>query len=318
MGMTGRAAIMAIEDVILRKEVSDFLEKNDWQPVEVFTHGATSEILIVEKSNEKYAFKLAREKAKEVVLREHRIVTYLNSIEPELNVPRVSEWLEEIEGFLMEFLISPTPGVKQSESWTVELARALRGIHNVRLPEIDGIPDDRPDIAMTVSRRLADRCGIIHNGEDYWRRLPEEYIPALEKVRSHYDTYFTLIPDVEKVLANTQPALTHGDLMGDNIMTRFDGTPVFIDWGEVRISSGLLDLACLLTFPGWSEETIDCFLVEYYGPETLKKALPGVQVLRKFYRYLTCVSSLWWLMQPEEERLDTVGRAFFEKVLATL
>jgi aminoglycoside phosphotransferase (APT) family kinase protein len=309
---------MSIEDILSRKAISDFLEKNKWQPVEVFTHGATSEILIVEKSNEKYALKLAREKAKEVVVREHRLLTHLNSIEPELNVPRVSEWLEDIDGFLMEYLLSSTPEVRQSESWPVKLARALRRIHRINLPEIDGIPDDRPDIALTVSRRLADRCGIIYNGEDYWKSLPGEYIPALEKVRKHFDTCFALVPDVEIALKRDKPALTHGDLAGDNIMVRSDGAPVFADWGEVRISSGLVDVACLLTYVDWSEEVIERFMTEYYGAEALEEALPGIQLLRRFYRYYTCVSCLWWLIQPEEERLDTIGRAFFEKVLAKL
>ncbi|MBN2075341.1 MAG: aminoglycoside phosphotransferase family protein [Dehalococcoidales bacterium] len=309
---------MSIEKILSRKAVSDFLEKNGWQPVDVITHGATSDILIIEKNHEKRALKLARKKAKEIVVREHRLLTYLNATGLESNVPRVGDWLEEIEGFQMEYLFSPTPEVKQSETWCIELAQTLRMIHNVKLPDIDEIPDDRPDIALTVSKRFTDQCAVIHKGNDYWKNLPDEYVPVLEIVRRYYDTYIALIPDVEKGLKNTQPAMTHGDLAGDNIMSRSDGTPVFVDWGEARISSGLLDLACLLTFPGWSEETIDCFLVEYYGPEALKKALPGVQVLRKFYRYLTCVSSLWWLIQPEEEKLDTVGRAFFEKLLTKL
>jgi hypothetical protein len=80
----------------------------------------------------------------------------------------------------------------------------------------------------------------------------------------------------------------------------------------------MLDLACLLTFMDWSEETTERFLVEYYGREGLEEVLPGIQVLRRFYRYLTCVSCLWWLIQPEEEKLDTVGRAFFERIITKL
>ena len=309
---------MSLEDIISRKEVSDFLEKNGWQPFDVITHGATSDVLIIEKTHEKCALKLAREKAREIVVREHRILTYLNATGLESNVPRVGEWLVEIDGFIMEYLLSPALEVRHSENWPVELARALRRIHRVNLPEIDGIPDDRPDIALTVSRRLVDRCSIIHNKEDYWKSLPREYIPALTMVRNHHDTYIVLIPEVEKALTNTQPAITHGDLAGDNIMSRSDGTPVFVDWGEIRISSGLLDLACLLTFTDWSEETIGCFLAEYYRRERLEEILPDIRILCRFYRYLTCVNCLWWLIQPEEEKLDTVGRAFFEKVLAKL
>jgi fructosamine-3-kinase len=309
---------MSIEKIFSRKELSDFLEKNSWQPVDIVTHGATSDILIIEKNHEKLALKLAREKAREIVLREHRVLTYLNTTEPESNVPEVSEWLEEIDGFLMEYLLSPTAEMKQPETWCIELSRALRGIHNIKLPEIEGIPDDRPDIHLTVSKRFADHCAVIHRGNEYWKNLPNEYVPVLEMVRSHYGTYIALIPEVEKALANVRPALTHGDLAGDNIMSRSDGIPVFVDWGEVRISSGMLDLACLLTFTDWSEETTERFLVEYYGPEGQEEVLPGIQVLRRFYRYLTCVSCLWWLIQPEEEKLDTVGRAFFERIITKL
>ena len=310
---------MSIEKILSRKAVSDFLEKNRWQPVDIVTHGVTSDILIVEKNNEKRALKLARDKAKEIVLREHRLLTYLNTTEPESNVPRVGEWLEEIDGFLMEYLFSPPPEVKQSVTWCLELARALRRIHNIKLPEIDGMPDDRPDIHLTVSKRFTDHCAVINKEDEYWKNLPEEYTPALKKVRNYYDAYIGLIPDVERTLTNTKPALTHGDLMGDNIMSRSDGTPVFVDWGEVRISSGLLDLACLLTFYDWPEDTIERFMLEYCGSfEALEKVLPGIHVLRRFYRYLTCVSSLWWLIQPEEDQLDTVGRAFFNRILKKL
>ncbi len=310
---------MSIEELISRKSVSDFLEKNGWQPVEVITHGATSDILVIERDSEKYALKIAREKAKEIVLREHRLLKYLNTIEPEANVPGVEEWLEEISGFMMEYLLYPSSEVRQSETWAMQLARALCTVHGTKVPDIEGIPDDRPDIRLTVTRRLADQCSIVHNGDDYWKSLPEGYRPALEVVRRHYDTYIALMPDIEKALADARPALTHGDLAGDNIMLRPDGTPVFADWGEVRISSGLLDLACLFTFTDWSEEKAERFLAEYCGSrEMLEKISPHVRVLRTFYRYLTCVNCLWWLIQPEEEKLDTVGRAFFEKVLAEL
>ena len=219
----------------------------------------------------------------------------------------------------MEYLLSPTPEIKQSENWPVELARALRRIHGVQIPEIGGIPDDRSDIAHTICERFNDHSTMVLKDDNYWENLPEEYLPALEMVRCHYDSYIAPIPDVEKALANARAVITHGDLAGDNIMSRSDGTPVFIDWGEVRISSGLLDLACLLTFVDWPEETVEYFLGEYFCSPTIpEETLPGIQVLRRFYRYLTCVSSLWWLIQPEEEKLDTVGRAFFEKVLAKL
>jgi aminoglycoside phosphotransferase (APT) family kinase protein len=309
---------MSIEDIISRKEVSSFLEKNNWRPVNIITHGATSEILIIEKGSEKYALKLAREKAKEIIVREHRILTHLNTIEPELNVPKVGEWLEEIDGFTMEYLHSPLPEFRQSETWPLELARALRRIHNVKLPEIGGIPDDRPDIHLKVSKRFTDQVDILQKRNEYWKNLADEYVPTLEKVRDYYSEYIALIPDVEKTFMNTRPALTHGDLAGDNIMSRSDGTPVFVDWGEVRVSSGLLDLVCLLTFTDWSEETIERFLIEYYGREGLEEVSPGIQVLRRFYCYLTCVNCLWWLIQPEEEKLDTVGRVFFDKVLTRL
>ncbi len=309
---------MSIERILSRKTVTKFLKKNGWQPVDVITHGATSDILIIEKNHEKRALKLAREKAKDIVVREHRLLLYLNKAGAKANVPGAGEWLEEIDGFQMEYLFSPTPEIKQSETWYIELARALGRIHRIRAPEIDGVPDDRPDIALAVSKKFNDQCSVIHKGDEYWRDLPGEYNPALEKVRDCYGEYIALIPGLERALENARPTLTHGDLAGDNIMSRSDGTPVFVDWGEARISSGLVDLACLLTFSDWPEDKIERFLGEYSSAESSEDALPGIRMMRRFYRYLTCVNCLWWLIQPEEEKLDTVGRAFFDKVLAKL
>ena len=115
------------------------------------------------------------------------------------------------------------------------------------------------------------------------------------------------------------PALTHGDLAGDNIMLKQDGALTFVDWGETRISSPLTDLACLLSYRIGSEDRTQEFLNIYFNsPEALEKNLPCLQVLIRLYRYRSCVQSLLWLNEEGETGLDVIGRAHFEKVRAAL
>jgi len=311
---------MSIEDITSRKSVAAFLERNNWWPVQAVTFGATGYVLVVERDSERRALKVARDKASVSKLStEHRLLRHLNNTQLRPYVPEVGEWLEEVGGFIMECLQYPEREGKRSETWILSLARALRMMHGIEINPINGIPDDRPDISRTVSKRLAEKFGIVLEGDEYWKSLPEEYRSKLEIVRGHYGTYSALIPDAERAIKNARPALTHGDLAGDNIMSKADGTPVFVDWGEARISTGILDIAELLTYVDWSGEETELFLKEYFvSRESFEEALPCIQVLRELYRYLACVGSLWWLTRPGDEGLDAVGRAFFEKVVVTL
>ncbi len=131
-------------------------------------------------------------------------------------------------------------------------------------------------------------------------------------------TYSGLLQQIEELLIDARPALTHGDLAGDNIMLTPDGRLAIADWGTTRISDALMDVAHLLTYAGWSGDEERQFLSTYFGndPSTLEDAMPGIQVLTRLYRYQSCVQSLLWL--NEEEGLDAVGRAHFERMLSAL
>jgi thiamine kinase-like enzyme len=311
---------MSIESIVSRKEVASFLERNNWTPVQAVGFGYTGYVLIIERDSEKYALKIARNEDRVGTLStEFQLLQYLNNTPLKSQVPEVGEWLEEVGGFLMEYLISPAPEEVRGETWLPRLAHALRRMHNTELPDIKGIPDDRPNISRSISKRFTDFFNIVLNGDDYWISLPEAERPKLEIVRQHHQKYSTLIPDVENALINTRPALTHGDLAGDNIMLKPDGTLVFIDWEGARISSPLCDVACVLSYINRSEEEIERFLEEYFGSrKKLEEFLPCIQGLHNLYRYRNCVGSLWWLNERAETGLDAVGMAYFNRVLAEL
>ncbi len=282
--------------------------------------GYTAEVLIIERDSEKHAMKIARDEERIGTLStEYQLLQYLNTSPLKSQVPEVGEWLEDVCGFLMEYLTYPSPDEVRGETWLPRLARTLRKLHDIELPNIESIPNDLPDIAWSISKRFTDFFNIALNGEDYWEGLPETEKPKLEIVRQYHNKYSALIPGVEDKLKNTRPALTHDDIAGDNIMLKPDGTLVLADWGAARISSPLCDLACGLSYIDRSEEDTERFLVEYFGSrEKLEESLPCIQGLRTLYRYRNCVGSLWWLNEDAKTGLDEVGMAYFNRILAEL
>lgn len=310
---------MSIEDITSRKAVSSFLERNKWT-VQAVEFGYTAEVLIIERDSEKRAMKIARDEDRIGTLStEYQLLQYLNNTPLRSQVPEVGEWLEDVGGFLMEYLTYPALEEVRGETWLPQLARTLRKLHDVELPNIEGIPDDRPYIGRSIGKRYIEFFGIILNGDDYWEDLPETERPKLEIVRQYHQKYSALVPSVEDNLKNTRPALTHDDLAGDNILLKPDGTLVLADWGAARISSPLCDLACVMSYTSRPEEEIERFLEEYFGSrDKLEEFLPCIHGLCTLYRYRNCVGSLWWLNEDVKTGLDAVGMAYFNRILAEL
>ena len=235
-------------------------------------------------------------------------------------LPRVGDWLPEVDGFLMDLLRYPTPAEVKVPSWAPSLGRAVRILHSLSLPAIATIPVDRPNVGNAVSHRFRLLFQHVLREDGYWARLPQADRPKLAHVRAHHETYAGLLPQVVHALADVEPALTHGDLAGDNIMLTQDDRLALVDWGTARFSAPLTDVANLLTYARWSEDESDRFLRAYFDddPAALEAAWPCLQTLFRLYRYRSCVQSLRWLNKAGEQRLDGVGRAHFERVLNLL
>ncbi|HEY93858.1 MAG TPA: aminoglycoside phosphotransferase family protein [Dehalococcoidia bacterium] len=311
---------MSIEGIISRKEVSSFLERNNWHPVQAIEFGKHSDVLIIEKGNTRYALKLVRDEEDiDSSKKEYRVLKYLNSTPLKPYVPEVGEWLGDIGGFMMEYLEFTTPGETKTERMIPKIARALRLLHEVEYPEIEDIPDDRPDVSGTVCNRLIEMFDLVLNGDDYWIIIPERYRPQLDIVRKYHQVYSAYVPEVRSSLGQFPAVLTHGDLHGGNFMFTPDGKPVFTDWEGARISSPLTDIASFLTYVRWSENDVNRFLELYFGSLTaMETALPCLHGLRKMYLYYVCVACLRWLNIEGEDGLDPVGRAFFNRIITTL
>jgi Ser/Thr protein kinase RdoA (MazF antagonist) len=284
--------------------------------------GTTAHLFVVENGDERQVLKTPRDgESDTAALRvEHQVLRYLNATVMQQYVPRVGEWVQELDGFQVEYLRYPTLAERNAKTWRPHLAQALQALHGLRLPVINGIADDRPEIGVVISSRFRSMFQHIQEEDTFWTGLPREDKSKLECVRGHYPTYIGLLQQIEDLLAPTKPALTHGDLAGDNIMLTQDGRLAIADWGATRISSALTDVAHLLAYANWPQDEERRFLSLYFSDDrtSLEETLPSVQMLSRLYRYHSCVQSLLWLNEKGKVGLDAVGRVHLERMLGTL
>lgn len=305
-----------------QRAVADYLSRRGWRLAQSIDLGTSAHILVVEDGNERHALKIQRDQSSDVrALRtEYQVLQYLSRTAMRQYVPGVGAWLPELGGFLMEVLRYPTPAERDAQAWAPDLAHALQTLHRLTLPAVTGLADDRPDISAAVSRRFRHMFELVQKGAGYWARLPGADKARLGAVRAHYATYVGLLPQMEGLLAGARPALTHGDLAGDNLMLTQEGRLALVDWGAARISAAWTDVAHLLTYANWSPDQEHRFLRAYFGDDAaaLEGAWPCIQALCRLYRYHSCVLSLVWLNGAGEGGLDAVGRAHFERMLRAL
>jgi aminoglycoside phosphotransferase (APT) family kinase protein len=301
--------------------VVEFLKRKSWHLVQYIDLGTTAHIFIVEKDNERCVLKTRRDKDSDTsaVPVEYRVLRYLNSTGMQRYVPRVGDWLSELDGFLMDYLRYPTPAEREKVVWVPDLARALETLHSVTLPPIQGLADDRPNVGTAISERLRGLFEVVLRTDVFWAGLSREDEPKLERVRACYYTYAGLLPQIADSLTQARVALTHGDLAGDNIMLTQEGRLTIIDWGSARISAALTDVASLSTYSNWSQDETRQFYEAYLGnaSRSQEEALYCLEVFSRLHRYRSCVQSLLWL-NDEREGLDAIGRAYFERQLSAL
>jgi aminoglycoside phosphotransferase len=312
--------------------VKGFLEAHGWKLVEYIDLGMTACVFVVEieQGNEKRALKTRRGGAAAACpLRlEHRILQYLGRTDMARFVPAVGEWIHEVDGFLMVCLRYPTAAEWRTCDLVQASAVALRTLHRLDLPPGEGIGieieieigDDRPQVGAAIRRRLRDSFEVVTADDSFWAGLCGEDKSKLAYVRAKYADYVEILSALDPILVDTQCVLTHGDLSGDNLMVRQDGSFALADWGEARITSNLTDVAYLLVHTEWDEDEVQRFLHTYFGddPGALEAALPAVETLSRLYRYNACARSLRWLNDLGADGLDAVGRAYFERQLEAL
>jgi aminoglycoside phosphotransferase (APT) family kinase protein len=304
-----------------REAVATFLNRGSWRLVETVDLGTTARVFIIEGDDERYALKIRRDEESDAsaLLAEYRVLRYLNGTPARRYVPRIGAWLPELDGFLMECLRYPTPAEIEEEAWMPGLARALRTLHSVDLPTIEGLEDDRPDVGNAVSRRFQDLFELVLRTDDFWAGLSGQDRSKLERVRARYQAHVDLLPALAHSLAHARATVTHGDLAGDNIMLTKDGQLAIADWGSARIGAALVDVASLATYMNWSLVKRGQFYGLYLGDTSgsRREMVHCLETLSCMYRYRACVQSLLWL-NDQSEGLDAIGRAYFERQLRTL
>ena len=297
-----------------------FLNENGYQMRKHIDLGRTSHVFIVEKKKIEYALKVAREEYIQTnsLELEYGIMKYLSTNRMSYYLPVIEDWIEEINGFLMEYLEYP----KDSNRSTMlhSLANALRTLHSVNIPELKGMKDHRARTGTTLIDDLRETFKSVINSDENWKDLPSADQSKLDAVRSKYSYYNRLLDIVEPLLGNTSCSLTHGDLAGDNIMVKQDGRLALIDWGKATIATGLSDIAYLSAYSQWSRDAIEQFLTAYFNGDTNKveETLPIVSELVKLYKYWSCIWSLHMLRDYKEDGLDSLGRCFFETQLRNI
>jgi aminoglycoside phosphotransferase (APT) family kinase protein len=206
----------------------------------------------------------------------------------------------------MEYLRYPTPAERKSAAFTRSLALALCALH--RLPPPAGV-----DVAWPFAAH--DSFESITQDDAFWSGLALGDRAWLELLRARRETYVRLLPALERELKSAPRALTHGDLAGDNLMLKQDGSLALADWGAARVSAGLLDVAHVLVYAEWSQKQAQRFLRAYFGPG---ETPPILETLQRVCRYQACLRSLQALNELGADGLDAVGRAFFERQLEAL
>ncbi len=304
------------------KLIRDLAKRKSWRLVQCIDLGTTADIFIIEKGTRRFALKTPRDPlSNSLSLKtEYLVLQHLNQTPMKQYVPNIFEWVQEVNGFLMEYLCYPGQGCETKPDTIGVLALILKSLHALEIPTALDIGDDRPDIIAAISKRFRDVFQMVLKGHSFWALLPKEDLLKLEIVRRHYETYNNLLSTFETIANDKKVALTHGDLAGDNIMLSEDGRLVLADWGETRISSPLTDIALLFTHSHWSPDDVHRFIRLYFDEDSVnvKRELSTIQVLSKLYRYRSCVQSLLWLKEEGMDGLDSIGREHFDRLLVTL
>jgi len=301
------------------RKINTFLKANNWKMIKYIDLGTTSHIFIIEKKRNKKILKVLRRdfmQSNSVKL-EYNILKYLNTNKMSKYVPAIEDWIEEINGFFMEYLEYPSQ--PENINRIYNLADALQTLHSVTIPNIEGIQDYRLSVGIALINEFKKPFKLIVNNHE-WKNLTANDVPKLEIIRSKFKYYNNLLEHIEPFLKNMANSLAHGDLAGDNIMIKMDGDLALIDWGEAAISSGLFDLAYLMTYSQWNNDIRERFLKRYCNNNSLEmnEKLPLINKLSELYRYRSCIRSLCRLRDYKENGLDMIGLKFFENQLKTI
>ena len=335
------------------KKATHYFSANSYEIVETLDLGTSSHIFILQKDNQQIIGKVPRIPDKMNLRPEYQLLEYLHNSHLKGHVPTPIKWVPELGGFLMEYreLRYPTQMEREDRRYVAELARLVRELHKLDIPDIPGLPDDRPEAGRAVIRRFEEDFRSLQRENAHWKRLSTADRRRLEKVREVSHVYAQLAENlggtgVYGAWEGLESTLIHGDLAGDNIMlTRQVGldptsfmaqdrpartaihtgggveeTLILLDWGSARIGSALADVANLLVYQEWSPACVQCFMEIYYQDDRamIEKTRSILEVLLRLVRYRACLLSLEWLETEGETGLDNFGRDFFERQVQLL
>ena len=340
-----------------------YFSSNSCKIVKSLDLGTTSLIYVLQKDQQQTIAKVSRNPGKTNLLTEYRLLQYLNDTPLRGHVPAPVQWVPELDGFLMEYreMRYPSPGEREDQWFVADLGKLVKILHKLKIPAIPGLPDDRPVPSRAIIRGFEEDFRIIQREETSWKRLSNTDRRRLRKVQEVHHVYAQRVENLRgsglretgfretnlpEPLEEAGPALTHGDLAGDNILlarkagpgspsipaqdeppgTAMQGggdgeeTVMLLDWGSARISSGLADVANLLVHQEWDSTGVQQFMEIYYqdDPAMIEKTRPTLEALVRLVRYRACLQSLEWLEGEGETGLDEAGRAFFERQVQLL
>lgn len=299
---------------------STFVFRGPWALVDTVNLGTTADVYVVEIDKTRYALKKCRHPHAARQLRvEYELIQHLRASPMADYVPVTHGWIPELHGFLMDCLRYPTSDELETTEWITQVATSLRTLHQVALPAIDDLPDDRAtqDVADALGQRLLELYSLSQRGTSYWSGLSESDMPLLHSIREHYPVYAKLVSELHSYLGGCPAAIAHGDLAGDNLMVDSCGGLVLTDRGSARISIPLSDVASVWVYAGWSDSEKDLFWDAYTlnGADRGMMTRSAAELMTRALRYGVCIQSLLMVISGD---LDSIGRQFLEKAIAAL
>lgn len=296
---------------INQKDLISYLKSEGYSVTKTCEIGLTSFVFEVSRNGRRFAVKSTNADRKDdrILHNEYELLIQLSKTAIRPYIPQVYSWLPEIESYVMELL--EYPNSLSDSSYVKGLANVLTTIHTFDFSQLVkwGFSSQNPEenlheIICKPLKTLDRLFGIRAMLDD----SIAEHVSTLYDKRSHYQPMVKQAKLLSKCL---KPSLIHGDLSGDNLMIRNDGTPVLVDWTNTRIGFSILDIANLLICSEWEQHNIDLFFTYYKSgwTENEEKSLP-LKLFCDIFLYRACVNSVELITKSD---LDEIGLAFYKR-----
>ena len=137
----------------------------------------------------------------------------------------------------------------------------------------------------------------------------KKYVDSAELLDEKYENL--VVSQYKKILANEKLCLCHNDLVHHNLLFKFSGGLILIDWEYAAMNSPLFDLASFISENNLSDEQKEFFIKDYYGYRYTKIKQKRVN---SFIAFLDILFYYWALHYYKKRRLKIYFDIAIEKL----